>query len=148
MLSIFSVVVATSVLEILRAILNRFSSSFYKRGGRAAIGLRAVSGIVVLILFQALFYPSVYEHFLGIITSTLGPTWFVPILWASVSVTSYLAGQFTNSLLFRSAHSFSRRSFVFCSRGSEIQVLGTHAAIDHHFFCSLFPESRLWFRDS
>jgi hypothetical protein len=99
-LSFFSIIVAASVLELLRAILNRFSSTFYKRGGRAAIGLRAISGIVVLILFQALFYPSVYEHFLGVITPQVGPTWFVPILWASVSVTTYIAGEFTTALLF------------------------------------------------
>ena len=54
-LSIFSVLIATSVLEILRAVLNRFSSTFYKRGGKAAIALRIVSGILVLIVFQPCF---------------------------------------------------------------------------------------------
>ncbi len=99
-LSLFSVVVATSVLEILRAILNRFSSSFYKRGGKAAIVLRIVSGILVLVIFQSLFYPTVYEHFLGVITPNFGPTWFVPILWSSVSVTSLIAGNGSTAVLF------------------------------------------------
>lgn len=99
-LSVFSVIVATSVLEILRAVLNRFTSSFYKRGGRAAILLRIVSGVLILVVFQSLFYPSVYEHFLGVITSTFGPTWFVPVLWASVSVTSLIAGNVEFSVLF------------------------------------------------
>jgi len=100
LLSLFSVLIATSVLEILRAVLNRFSSTFYKRGGKAAIALRIASGILVLIVFQALFYPSVYERFLGVITSSIGPTWFVPILWASVSVTSFLNGNFAIAGLF------------------------------------------------
>jgi hypothetical protein len=99
-LSIFSIVVSTSVLEILRAVLNRFSSSFYKRGGRAAIVLRIAAGILLLVVFQALFYPSVYEHFLGVITARLGPTWFVPVLWASVAVTSLIAGNLETAALF------------------------------------------------
>lgn len=99
-LSFFSIIVATSVLEILRAILNRFSSSFYKRGGKAAIVLRIISGILVLVVFQSIFYPSVYEHFLGVITSRFGPTWFVPVLWASVSVTSLIAGNAQTAALF------------------------------------------------
>lgn len=100
LLSIFSLVVSTSVLEILRAILNRFSSSFYKRGGKWAQALRIASGILLLVVFQSIFYPSVYEHFLGVITSRFGPTWFVPVLWASVSVTSLIAGDLLNAALF------------------------------------------------
>lgn len=99
-LSIFSVIISSSVLEILRAILNRFSSSFYKRGGRAAILLRIVSSILILVIFQSLFYPSVYEHFLGVITPSPGPTWYVPILWASVSVTSLINGNLETAALF------------------------------------------------
>jgi len=100
LLSIFSVIVSSSVLEILRAVLNRFSSSFYKRGGRAAILLRIVSSILILVIFQSLFYPSVYEHFLGVITPNPGPTWYVPILWASVSVTSLISGNLENAAIF------------------------------------------------
>ena len=99
-LSVFSIIVASSVLEILRAVLNRFSSSFYKRGGKAAIVLRIVSGILVLVVFQSLFYPSVYEHFLGVITPSFGPTWFVPVLWASVAVTSVISGNVGTAALF------------------------------------------------
>lgn len=99
-LSIFCVVVSSSVLEVLRAVLNRFSSSFYKRGGRAAILLRIVSSILILVIFQSLFYPSVYEHFLGVITPNPGATWYVPILWASVSVTSLINGNLETAALF------------------------------------------------
>lgn len=91
-LSIFSIIVSTSVLEVLRAVLNRFSSAFYKRGGKAAIALRIVSIIFLLVVVQSLFYPSVYEHFLGVVTAKFGPTWFVPVLWPSVAVTSLISG--------------------------------------------------------
>ena len=99
-LSIFGIVASTSILEIARAVLNRFSTSFYKRGGRAAIALRALSGVIIIILFQALFYPTVYEHFLGVITPSFGPTWLVPLLWASVAVTAQLHSNLFVSALF------------------------------------------------
>jgi len=99
-LSMFGIIASTSILEIARAVLNRFSTSFYKRGGRAAIALRALSGVIIIIMFQALFYPTVYEHFLGVITPSFGPTWLVPLLWASVAVTALLSSNLFVSLLF------------------------------------------------
>jgi hypothetical protein len=91
-LSIFGLFVASCVLEILRAVLNRFSSSFYKRGGRGAIAARAVVGVLLIVMFQVLFYPTFYEHIIGAITSNLGPAWFIPILWSAVSVSALLDG--------------------------------------------------------
>ena len=99
-LSMFGIIASTSILEIARAVLNRFSTSFYKRGGRAAIALRALSGVIIIIMFRALFYPTVYEHFLGVITPSFGPTWLVPLLWASVAVTALLSSNLFVSLLF------------------------------------------------
>ncbi len=99
-LSIFSVMTSASILEILRALLSRFSTAFYRRGGRAAIGLQALSGVILIILLQTLFYPTVYEHFLGVITPHFGPTWLVPLLWASVAVTAVLSSNFLVALLF------------------------------------------------
>ena len=99
-LSVFGVIASASILEILRAILNRFSSSFYKRGGRAAQVLRALAGVIILVLFQAMFYPTVYEHFLGVITPSFGLTWLVPILWASVAVTALLSSNLAVTVAF------------------------------------------------
>jgi hypothetical protein len=99
-LSIFSIGISASVLEIMRAVLNRFSSSFYRRGGQAALAVRAIGGVIAIIAFQSIFYPTVYEHFLGVVTANVGPTWFVPILWASVSVIAFASGNFGVSVLF------------------------------------------------
>jgi hypothetical protein len=99
-LSIFGIITSASILEILRAVLNRFSTSFYRRGGRAAIALRALSGAILIILFQAMFYPTVYEHFLGVITPSFGLTWLVPLLWASVAVTAVMSSSMFVALVF------------------------------------------------
>ena len=99
-LSICGMLVAASILEILRAILNRFSSSFYKKGGRSAIAVRAISGVVLILIVQILFYPTFYQRIIGTISSTLGPYWFIPVLWSSVSVASLIQGQGFISLSF------------------------------------------------
>ena len=91
-LSLFGVFLSASVLEIIRAVLNRFSSSFYKKGGQAAVALRAVLGVMILVVFQIMFYPTFYTRFVGAVSPNFGPTWFVPILWASVSVSAFMAG--------------------------------------------------------
>ncbi|MHB8566876.1 MAG: hypothetical protein ACYC7D_06750 [Nitrososphaerales archaeon] len=93
LLSILGILVSSSVLEIIRAVLNRFSSSFYKRGGRSAIAARAIFGIMVIVVLQILFYPTFYERIIGTITANLGPAWFIPVLWSSVSVAAFLTGQ-------------------------------------------------------
>lgn len=99
-LSILGMIVSASVLEILRAVLNRFSNSFYKKGGRGAVAARAISGVALLVFVQILFYPTLYEKAIGSISSNIGPYWFVPILWSSVSVSAQLGGQAFTSLAF------------------------------------------------
>ncbi len=56
-LSILGMFVSASVLEVLRAVLNRFSSSFYKKGGRGAIAARAIIGVVLIVFVQSLVLP-------------------------------------------------------------------------------------------
>ena len=123
LLSIFGIIASTSILELARAVLNRFSTSFYRRGGRAAIALRALTGVIVIILFQALFYPTVYEHFLGVITPNFGPIWFVPLLWASVAVTAVLDANLFVSVVF------------------SLLAVGFALVL---FFCAITARSRYW----
>src|SRR5208283_4435692 len=99
-LSILGMIISASVLEVLRAVLNRFSSSFYKKGGRGAIAVRAIIGVVLIVFVQVLFYPTFYERAIGAISSNLGPAWFIPILWSSVSVSALIIGQTGISALF------------------------------------------------
>ncbi len=99
-LSIFGIFLGASVLEIIRAVLNRFSSSFYKKGGQAAIAIRAITGVLILVVFQLMFYPTIYTRFIGAVTSSFGPIWFVPILWASVSVAAFIDGSALVSVSF------------------------------------------------
>ncbi|MFA5364197.1 MAG: hypothetical protein WC325_03340, partial [Candidatus Bathyarchaeia archaeon] len=81
------------VLEIIRAVTNRVSSSVYKRTGRTAIVVRMVTFILVFVVFMLVsnvnFLFSILDQFMGGIQSA----WFIPILWPSLIIMSYLSAQ-------------------------------------------------------
>lgn len=99
-LSLLFMVMGGAVAEIIRAIVNRVSSSFSKRGGRAAIFSRAVLIILVLVLSQAIFNPNI----LFIVISSFAPQalalWFVPLMWPSIIVASVAAGDVFGAAIF------------------------------------------------
>jgi len=95
---LFSLVVGTLglflgafILEIIRAITNRVSSTVYKRSGRTAVVVRMVVFIIMFVVFMLIsnvnFLFSILEQFMGGIESA----WFIPILWPSLTIISYLA---------------------------------------------------------
>ena len=91
----------TFILEIVRAITNRVSTSVYKRTGRTAIGIRMVVFIFMFIIFMLIsnvnFLFSILEQFMGGIESA----WFIPLLWPSLTIIAYIATE-TMQLLFYS----------------------------------------------
>uniref|UniRef100_A0A7C3F0P6 Uncharacterized protein n=1 Tax=Candidatus Methanomethylicus mesodigestus TaxID=1867258 RepID=A0A7C3F0P6_9CREN len=99
-LSLLFMVIGGAVAEIIRAIVNRVSSSFSKRGGRAAIFSRAVLIIVVLVVSQAIFNPNI----LFMVISSFAPQalalWFVPLMWPSIIVASVAAGDAFGAAVF------------------------------------------------
>jgi hypothetical protein len=81
------------VLEIIRAVTNRVSSSVYKRTGRTAVIIRMVTFILVFVVFMlgsnVNFLFSILNQFMGGIQSA----WFIPILWPSLVIMSYISAQ-------------------------------------------------------
>ena len=88
------------ILEIVRAITNRVSSSVYKRSGRTAVAIRMFIFILIFVLFMLIsnfnFLFSILEQFMGGIQSA----WFIPILWPSLAIMSYLTTQTIQMLLY------------------------------------------------
>ena len=89
--SVLGLFLGAFILEIIRAITNRVSSTVYKRTGRTAVVIRMVVFIVMFIAFMLIsninFLFSILEQFMGGIESA----WFIPILWPSLTIMSYLA---------------------------------------------------------
>ena len=90
----------TFILEIIRAITNRVSTSVYKRTGRTAIGIRMVVFIVMFIVFMLIsnvnFLFSILEQFMGGIKSA----WFIPLLWPSLTIITFLATETIQILIY------------------------------------------------
>ncbi|MEJ5292156.1 MAG: hypothetical protein WHS82_01035 [Candidatus Methanosuratincola sp.] len=99
-LSIFSAILGGFVSEIIKAAVNRLSSSFSKRSGRTAIFSRAVLIVLVLLLSQFLFNPGILFRVLEALVPRFQDFWFVPLLWPSIVVVEASMGNFVRAALF------------------------------------------------
>jgi hypothetical protein len=90
----------TFLIEIIRAITNRVSASFYKRSGRTTVAVRMVVFLVVMVAFILVsnvnFLFAILQQFMG----GIGNAWFIPILWPSLAIMSYLNTETLQTFLF------------------------------------------------
>jgi hypothetical protein len=91
-MSLLSLFTGASVVELLRALTNRISSSFYKKSGRSGIFVRLALTIVVLVFFQLLFSGRIIVYVLEGTMQTITAAWYVPIVWPSLAVLSGAQG--------------------------------------------------------
>ncbi len=99
-MSILSLFIGACVVELLRALTNRISSSFYKKSGRSGIFVRLFLTIIILVLFQLLFSGRVIVYLLKSVMQTVRAVWFVPVVWPSLTVLRMSQGSLDTSLLF------------------------------------------------
>lgn len=88
------------IVEVLRSVMNRISTTFYKKSGRLGIILRIVLVVVLLVAVQTAFNPYILYSALSSIVEGLSFAWFVPLVWPSVAVASLLALDATRATIF------------------------------------------------
>ena len=88
------------IVEALRSIMNRISSSVYKRSGRAGVILRIILVVILLVAVQTAFNPYVLYIALSSIVSGISLVWFVPMIWPSVAIVSFLAADILRATAF------------------------------------------------
>ena len=88
------------ILEIIRAVTNRVSTSFYKRSGRTAVAVRMIVFIVLMVTFFLVsninFLFTILQQYMG----GIGNAWFIPLLWPSLAVMSYLTAEPLQTLIY------------------------------------------------
>ena len=88
------------ILEIIRAVTNRVSTSFYKRSGRTAVAVRMIVFIVLMVTFFLVsninFLFTILQQYMG----GIGNAWFIPLLWPSLAVMSYLTAESLQTLIY------------------------------------------------
>lgn len=86
LMAVLSLFTGACVVELLRSLTNRISSSFYKKSGRSGIFVRLALTIVVLVFVQLLFSGRIIVYLLQGIVQTVRVAWFVPVVWPSLAV--------------------------------------------------------------
>lgn len=101
-------------IEIIRAVINRASSSFYKRGGRSTIAIRLVAIMLFVVLIQLMFQPQLYLSFFQVQAEGAKSLWFLPLFWPSLATGSILEAQAAPALAY-SALTAAFTGVVFCA---------------------------------
>jgi hypothetical protein len=99
-MSVLGLFIGASVVELLRALTNRISSSFYRKSARSGIFVRLVITIAVLVFFQLLFSGQIIVYVLESAMQTIRAAWFVPVVWPSLAVISGSEGDIVTSAAF------------------------------------------------
>lgn len=99
-MAIVALVIGACAVEVMRALTNRISSSFYRKSGRSGIIIRLFLTIVLLVFFQLLFSGPIVVYLLRGLTQTVKAAWFVPVLWPSLAVLGVSDGSILSSVTF------------------------------------------------
>jgi hypothetical protein len=86
LMSTLALIIGSCVVEVLDALTNRISSSFYKKSGRSGMFFRLALTIVILVFVQLLFSGQIIGYLLQSVIQTVTLGWFVPLVWPSVAV--------------------------------------------------------------
>ncbi len=106
LLSIVSLLLGAFVIEFLRAIVNRVSSTVYKKRGRLAIAMRLLALVIIFSIVQLAFQPAVLYWVLGEIVGGVEVAWIVPFVWPSLAMLSLASHDFLGALAFVSFSMF------------------------------------------
>jgi hypothetical protein len=99
-MAIVALIIGACAVEVMRALTNRISSSFYRKSGRSGIFVRLFLTIVVLVFFQLLFSGQIMVYLLRDILQAIKAAWFVPVVWPSLVVLSVAQGAILSAALF------------------------------------------------
>ncbi|MGA3111284.1 MAG: hypothetical protein ABSE15_04540 [Candidatus Bathyarchaeia archaeon] len=93
---------ASSITEIIRVIQVRFSGAVYKSSGRAAIWLRLVGSLLIVVIFYIIYFYAVSgtSTFISSLTAAQSGAWYVPFVWPALIISNLAKGLFLQSLVY------------------------------------------------
>jgi len=99
-MSVISLAIGASVVDLLRTFANRISRSFYRNSGQSGIFLRLALTIAVLVFFEALFSGRIIVYLFQSITQAVEAAWFLPVVWPSLTAIEVHEGRTSAALIF------------------------------------------------
>jgi len=88
------------IVEALRSVMNRISTTLYKKSGRLGVILRILLVVVLLVAVQIAFNPYILYTALSGIAAGVNFAWFVPVIWPSVAVVYLITTDVARTALF------------------------------------------------
>jgi hypothetical protein len=102
LMAMVALLTGSCVVEILKALTNRISSSFYKRTGRSGIAFRLAFTIIILVFVQLIFSGQIALYLVQSIVQAVRAAWYAPVVWPSVAVLSIANGSILDFMIFSS----------------------------------------------
>ena len=100
LVSVLAFIWGAVIVEALRSVMNRISTTLYKKSGRLGVILRIALVVVLLVAVQMAFNPYILYTALSGIVAGVNLAWFVPVIWPSVAVVSFLTSDVTRTTIF------------------------------------------------
>ena len=100
LISIVAYVWGTVIVEALRSVMNRISTTLYKKSGRLGVILRIALVVVLLVAVQIAFNPYILYAALSGIAAGVNLAWFVPVIWPSAAIVSFMAPDVVKASIF------------------------------------------------
>jgi hypothetical protein len=88
------------IVEALRSVMNRISTTLYRSSGRLGVILRITLVVVLLVAVQIAFNPYILSIILSGIVEGVNLAWFVPLIWPSVAVMSLITLDASRATIF------------------------------------------------
>ena len=100
LMAMVALLTGSCVVEILKALTNRISSSFYKRTGRSGIAFRLALTIIILVFVQLIFSGQIALYLIQSLVQAIRAAWYTPVVWPSVAVLSIANGSVLDFMIF------------------------------------------------
>ena len=100
LLSALSLMLGALIVEILRSVMNRVSSTVYRRSGRLGMVSRLVALVLLFVVIQLAFQPYLLYYVLGQLTTGVEVFWIIPIVWPAIAMINFTTGDLFRAALF------------------------------------------------
>ena len=99
---------ASSITETIGVLQVRFTGAVYKSSGRAAIWLRLIGSLLIIIVFYIIYFYFVSgtSTFIANLTAAQNGAWYVPFVWPALIISYVAKDLYLQSLLFLALSAF------------------------------------------
>ncbi len=99
-LSFIAFFMGAAVVEVIRSVMNRISTTVYRKSGRFGAVFRIVLVIILFVASQLAFQPTILYMALTVIVNGVSLVWFIPMVWPTVALAAELSSDLVRTSIF------------------------------------------------